>query len=188
MPKKASVTKEMIISVATDIVQNGEGLNVRAIANKLGCSIQPIFYNFATMEELKKEVDARMVKIYDEYVENCVKTSKFPPYKAIGMAYIGFARDYAEFFKQMFMDENGNKIISSDNATFVSAVESVCKIFGCDKQTAMRFHLEMWVFVHGFATMVATKYIEWDEESVSDMVSDVFEGVKLRLNLKPKTV
>ena len=42
-------------------------------------------------------------------------------------------------------------------------------------------------FVHGFATMVATKYIEWDEESVSDMVTDVFEGVKLRLNLKPKT-
>lgn len=177
MPKKASVTKDMIISVATDIVQKGESLNVRAVANKLGCSIQPIFYNFATM----------MVKIYDEYVENCVKNSKYPPYKAIGMAYIGFARDYPEFFKQMFMDENGNKIISSDNATFLSAIESVCKIFGCDKQTAMRFHLEMWVFVHGFATMVATKYIEWDEESVSDMVTDVFEGVKLRLNLKPKT-
>lgn len=86
-----------------------------------------------------------MVKIYDEYVENCVKNSKYPPYKAIGMAYIGFARDYPEFFKQMFMDENGNKIISSDNATFMSAIESVCKIFGCDKQTAMRFHLEMWV-------------------------------------------
>lgn len=187
MPKKASVTKEMIISVAIDIVQKGESLNVRAVANKLGCSIQPVFYNFATMDELKKEIDARMVKIYDEYVENCVKNSKFPPYKAIGMAYIGFARDYPEFFKQMFMDENGNKIISSDNATFLSAIDSVCKIFGCDKQTAMRFHLEMWVFVHGFATMVATKYIEWDEESVSDMVTDVFEGVKLRLNLKPQT-
>lgn len=146
MPKKASVTKEMIISVAIDIVQKGESLNVRAVANKLGCSIQPIFYNFATMDELKKAVDACMVKIYDEYVENCVKNSKYSPYKAIGMAYIGFARDYPEFFKQMFMDENGNKIISSDNATFLSAIESVCKIFGCDKQTAMRFHLEMWGF------------------------------------------
>ena len=83
MPKKASVTKEMIISVAIDIVQKGESLNVRAVASKLGCSIQPIFYNFATMDELKKEIDARMVKIYDEYVENCVKNSKYPPYKAI---------------------------------------------------------------------------------------------------------
>ena len=68
MPKKASVTKEMIISAATDIVQKGESLNVRAVANKLGCSIQPVFYNFATMDELKKAVDACMVKIYDEYV------------------------------------------------------------------------------------------------------------------------
>ena len=56
MPKKASVTKDMIISVAIDIVQKGESLNVRAVANKLGCSIQPIFYNFATMDELKKEI------------------------------------------------------------------------------------------------------------------------------------
>ena len=56
MPKKASVTKEMIISVAIDIVQNGESLNVRAVASKLGCSIQPVFYNFATMDELKKEI------------------------------------------------------------------------------------------------------------------------------------
>ena len=99
------------------------------------------------------------------------------------MSYIGFARDYPEFFKLMFMDENGSKIISSDNLSFLSAIESVCKIFGCDKQTALRFHLEMWVFVHGFATMVATKYIEWDEESVSDMVTDVFEGVRIRLRL-----
>ena len=56
MPKKASVTKDMIISVAIDIVQKGESLNVRAVANKLGCSIQPVFYNFATMDELKKEI------------------------------------------------------------------------------------------------------------------------------------
>ena len=135
MPKKASVTKEMIISVAIDIVQKGESLNVRAVANKLGCSIQPIFYNFATMDELKKAVDACMVKIYDEYVENCVKNSKYPPYKAIGMAYIGFARDYPEFFKQMFMDENGNKIISSDNATSPRNVGFRARIchYGCHK-------------------------------------------------------
>lgn len=188
MPKKASITKNMIVDAAFEMSQKGEHLNVRAIANKLNCSIQPIFYNFATMDELKKEVDARMEKIYDEYVEKFVKESKFPPYKAIGMAYIGFARDFPFFFRQMFMDENGNKIVSADNLTFVAAIDIVCKIFGCDKPTAMRFHLEMWVFVHGFAAMVATKYIEWDEENVSEMMTDVFEGVKMRLGLKQKAI
>lgn len=183
MPKKASVTKDMIISSAIAMVEKGENLNVRAIAARLDCSIQPIFYNFATMDDLKKEVYLQIEKIYDKYIDDSVKNSKYPQYKAIGMSYIGFARDYPEFFKLMFMDENGSKIISSDNLSFLSAIESVCKIFGCDKQTALRFHLEMWVFVHGFATMVATKYIEWDEESVSDMVTDVFEGVRIRLRL-----
>lgn len=43
MPKKASVTKEMIISVAIDIVQKGESLNVRAVASKLGVPFNPYF-------------------------------------------------------------------------------------------------------------------------------------------------
>ena len=91
MPKKASVTKDMIISSAIALVEKGENLNVRAIAAKLDCSIQPIFYNFATMDELKKEVYLRIEKIYDKYIDDSVKSSKYPQYKAIGMSYIGAA-------------------------------------------------------------------------------------------------
>lgn len=43
MPKKASVTKEMIISVAIDIVQNGESLNVRAVAANSAVPFNPYF-------------------------------------------------------------------------------------------------------------------------------------------------
>ena len=35
----------------------------------------------------------------------------------------------------------------------------------------------MWVFVHGVAAMFATGYLNWDWDTVSEMVSDVFKGL-----------
>ena len=54
MPPKAKVTRDMILEAAFALVrQEGHSaLNARALARKLGCSTQPILYNFATMEAL----------------------------------------------------------------------------------------------------------------------------------------
>ena len=54
MPPKVKITKEDIIRTAVDLVrQRGiDAINARAIATALSCSTQPIFSNFATMDEL----------------------------------------------------------------------------------------------------------------------------------------
>ena len=58
MPPKVKVTKEEIVRAALDLVrQSGAAaLNARAVANRLGCSTQPVFSNYATMEELRQDV------------------------------------------------------------------------------------------------------------------------------------
>ena len=58
MPPKVKVTKEEIINAALALVrENGtDAINARSIAASLACSTQPIFSNFATMEELQKDV------------------------------------------------------------------------------------------------------------------------------------
>ena len=42
------------------------------------------------------------------------------------------------------------------------------------------FHLEMWVYVHGIATMIATGYLNWEVETVSRMLTDAYMGLKER--------
>lgn len=184
MPKPAKISKDMILKCVYDMALNGEEISVRAIASKLGCSIQPIFYNFATMDLLRSEVDKMIGDAFANYVSEHTKQGKYPTYKLIGMAYISFAMDYPEFFKRLFMQKGGTNILNADSKTQVETINLLTSVFGCDKQTAMRLQTEMWVFVHGFASMIATEYIEWDEESVSEMLTDVFEGLKSRLNLK----
>ena len=42
------------------------------------------------------------------------------------------------------------------------------------------FHLEMWVMVHGIAVMLATGYLDLDEDTVSRMLTDAYQGLKKR--------
>ena len=40
------------------------------------------------------------------------------------------------------------------------------------------FHLEMWAYVHGIATMIATGYLDLDWELISKMLTDSYQGLK----------
>ena len=37
--------------------------------------------------------------------------------------------------------------------------------------------MHMWIFVHGIASIFATKYIDIDWENVSQMVTDAYMGI-----------
>ena len=65
MPPKPRINKKMILDASFEIVreQGHEMINARSIAEKLGCSTQPVMYNFKTIEEIREET----YKIADEY-------------------------------------------------------------------------------------------------------------------------
>jgi AcrR family transcriptional regulator len=70
MPPKIKIAEKEIVNAALGLVRKfGESaLNARMIAAELGCSTQPIFSNFATMEELKLAVVKRADRICQEYM------------------------------------------------------------------------------------------------------------------------
>lgn len=58
MPTQIKISKEMILDTAFAIVRKYgmEKLSNRELANKLKCSIRPIYYQFANVEEMQKEL------------------------------------------------------------------------------------------------------------------------------------
>lgn len=56
MPTKIKISKEMILDSAFSIVREYgmEKLSNRELANQLNCSIRPIYYQFANVDELQK--------------------------------------------------------------------------------------------------------------------------------------
>ncbi len=186
MPPKVKITKEDIINAAVDIVRKeaAQAINARSLASHLNCSTQPIFSNFATMDDLYFSVLKEADTLYNEYIKREIESKKFPPYKASGMAYIRFAYEEKELFKLLFMrdrtDEEGNAQIETADGMYAV----VQKNTGLDSENAKLFHFEMWAFVHGIATMLVTNFLQLDFELVSRMLSDAYLGMRKQYRLE----
>ena len=185
MPPKVKITKNDIICTSVDLIRkNGyDALNTRNIAKELNCSTQPIFSNFSSMEELEKEVILHAYNIYLRFIETEIASDKYPKYKAFGMAYIRFAKEEKEFFKLLFMrDRSGKDFIPT--ADFDQSIQIIMQANGVSREVATKIHLEMWAFVHGIAAMSATSFLTFDWDLISDMVTDVYQGIRTRNSCK----
>ena len=181
MPPKVKITRENIISAAVDLVreQGEEAINARTVAAALGCSTQPIFSNFASMEELYEAVIHRAYGQYLSFLHKEAESGKYPKYKAFGMGYIRFAKEEKELFKLLFMCDRRGKILTP-TSDFDESVKLNMQNIGLTEQQAKLFHLETWTAVHGIATMLATNFLDFEWDFVANMISDVYQGLKLR--------
>ena len=181
MPPKVKITKKEIISTGIELIRKaGAGtINARNIASALGCSTQPIFSNFATMDELSDAVKTAAYEKYLEFLKNEVESEKYPKYKAFGMAYVRFAKEEKELFKMLFMCDRQNQDLKPTE-DFETSVEMIMEANGISREKATLFHLENWTFVHGIGVMLATSFVPFEWEFISDMMSDAYQGLRLR--------
>lgn len=186
MPPKIKITKEEIVRTAVDILREGgiQAVNARAVATALNCSTQPVFSNFATMEDLHRAIAEQADALCRDFIKQETESGAYPPYKAAGMAYIRFAKAEKELFKLLYMcDRRGSPIPKETDLS--NQMESlVHHATGLDNRDARLFHLEMWVYVHGIAVMFATGYLDLEWELVSRMITDVYQGLRKRYKVE----
>lgn len=186
MAPRTKVTREQIVQAGLDLVRWGglEALNARAVAAKLGCSTQPVFSNYADMRALERDVLAAADRLWQARMEAAAREGQMPPYKAIGMAYIAFAREEPALFRWLFMRDRYGEAPTDDRAENAGVIALIREKTGLSENQAWLFHLEMWLFVHGAAATLATGYVDWGEALVSDMLTDVFQGLLARFARK----
>lgn len=183
MPAKKQISRNDIIEAAFEIVRKEgmEALNMRSVAKKCKCSTQPIYLSFKGADELKAEVSKRGYEEFTKFIANEMASGKYPEYKGIGMGYVRFAAEEPELFKHLFMRRRDGEATDYEKFSYDQSAMVIMKNYGLYKNDAEVLHAEMWVFVHGIATMLVTKYMEWDWETVSKMLSDVYLGLTERI-------
>ncbi len=182
MPRKFMFTREEIISAALKLIRKGgmPALTARALGAELGTSSRPVFGLFKNMEEVQREVVKAADAMYQGYLKEDMASGKYPPYKASGMAYIRFAREERELFKLLFMRDRSGERVEDSREEIRPLLEIIKRQLGLGEEDAYCFHIEMWIYVHGIATMLATSYLEWDEAFISRVLTDGYEGMKAR--------
>ena len=182
MPPKFKFTREQIIAAALDVTRkNGiAGLTARGLAAELGSSAKPIFGLFKNMEEVQQEVLTASNLLYQNYLQEDMAKGKYPPYKASGMAYIRFAKEERELFRLLFMRDRSSEKIEENKEEIKPLMQLIQQNLGISEDDAYLFHLEMWLYVHGIATMIATSYLDWDDGFISKVITDAYMGLKYR--------
>lgn len=181
MPRKFKFTRKEILSVALDLAREKgiSAVTARGIGDKLGASSKPIFSLYENMEDVLNAVMEAADELYHNYLKEDMASGKYPPYKASGMAYIRFAKEEKELFKLLFMRDRSHENTDNkeDNKQLLELIQ---QNLGINEDEAYLFHLEMWIYVHGMATMLATSYLELDEAFISKVLTDGYEGMKTR--------
>lgn len=188
MPPAKKFSKEDIIKASCQIILK-EGIscvNARRIAKELGCSIQPIFHNFANMEDVNKAI---YQSVYEQYKSAMLASTKNEnSYKEMGLAYIRFARDYPAFFKMIFMQETNQNIeefIMTDaiGENVITAGQELTELSFEEQKS---FHSKVWIFTHGLACLVANKTIQFSDQEIRQLLGNSVKEMLLGFKLERK--
>ena len=183
MPTKIRISKDMILDAAFEIVrQDGmEKLSNRELANKLKCSIRPIYYQFENVEEMQKELYKKIEHYFYKFLlDNMVEG--IPKYKQIGINYIKFAKKEKKLFQTLFMSDTGltPDAFVSKNGEDYKEIEKLIKISANLKEEDIKdFHTKMWIFCHGIATLVANNTIKLTDDQIQQLLSYEFQALML---------
>ena len=189
MPPKFKYTKEQIIQTALELAREGgiAAVTAKSVGAKLNSSVKLVFGQFANMEEVKNEVLKEAYQFWRNYIQSAMGKNEYPTCAtsglAYGMAYIHFAKEEKELFKLLFMRDRSGEVID-DSVDMKPVIEAIQRASGLSAEDAYMVHTEMWMFVHGIATMVATSYLAWDDQLISQFLTDAYFGMKHRFSEK----
>lgn len=183
MPTTLKITKEKILDAAFSIARS-YGINKvsnREIAKRLNCSIRPIYYQFRNVAELNKELYVKIEKFFYKFImDNMIDT--MPLYKQVGINYIKFAREETNLFKFLFMTRSDlipKEFISKDQEDFKELVKLIKISTKLSDKDVESFHIKMWIFAHGIATLSANNTVEFNDEQISHLLSLEFQALML---------
>lgn len=186
MPPTVRFTRDAVLNAACQLMRREgmEALNARAIAKELGGSTQPIFRLFTNMEDLHRELILYVTRQFQAHAEADMAQSD-SPYIQLCTTYLLYGRDEPELFKLLFMRDRISEGQYSDQTNFDLVFNILKKETPLDDETALRFFERTWLFIHGLAVCIATKYIPCqDERYLISMVKEAYNAAVKMMNLE----
>lgn len=179
MPPTTRYDRDAIVEAAFEIAKESgfSAISTRAVAKRLGCSVAPIYQNFATVDELLAAVVERVMAMSNELLAAQTGPN---PFENMGKASLAFARDYPELFREMALEPNDyitpHELIED---VMVGVMAGDPELAGWSDSARRRLFLKMRVFQLGLSAMVANGHLpSWmDEKATEDLLLETGEEI-----------
>lgn len=187
MPKKPLTTKESMIEGAFQLIrENGhEFLTVRNLAAFLGCSTQPIMYQFPNMDILKDLTYQKADTYHSDYIlagGNILE---------IGLRYVQFAEEEPYLFQFLFQSGRFSGL-SLEDLIRVPETSGVLAVVSTEEnltqEEAVSFFEPLAALVHGYASLIANNAMKYDPEAIRAALIKVAEGLERGSNQNDEAV
>ncbi len=177
MPRKPATTKEAMIEGAFRLIrENGHAfLTARNLAAFLGCSTQPVMYQFPNMDILKDLTYQKADAFHSEYILAGGDLLE------IGLRYIRFAEEEPHLFRFLFQSGRftglslEDLIRAPETAGVLAAVSAEEDL--TPEEAAAVFE-PLAALVHGYASLIANNAMKYDPDAVRNALITVAEGLE----------
>lgn len=181
MARKTKFTKEYILEKTKDFIkENGiERMNARNLCKYIGCSTQPLFKNYESMDEFKKKLKKYLHDYYDEFITKIVDRDDY--LFTISYAYALFSYRESNIFKALFMsDLAGTRTIEEvlNSSQNVETIKSIPNQYGLTKKQAEKLYRDVRFYTHGLSCYVACKSILVDEKEIRKLINEIIKNLK----------
>ncbi|MBR3242621.1 MAG: TetR/AcrR family transcriptional regulator [Parasporobacterium sp.] len=176
MPKKPTTTKEAMVEGAFQLIreEGHEHLTARNLAARLGCSTQPIMYQFPDLETLRDLTYQKADAFHSEYIlagEDLLE---------IGIRYVRFAEEEPQLFRFLFQSGRFSGFSLDDliRAPETAGVLSTVSVeSGWTAEDAVSFFEPLVAVVHGYASLIANNGMKYDYNAIREALIMIFEGI-----------
>ena len=155
MPKQ-KITKDMVVNAAFELARAGgmDQVMVKSIAEKLGCSVQPIYSYCKNMDGLRNDVANQARQFIQEYM--AAHIDKNDLFSSTGRAYVKIAKEEPHIFR-IFVFQQRENINSLEDLYKSEAnprmAETIAKDLNISVKTAKQLHLNMLIYTIGIGTI-----------------------------------
>ena len=171
MPAVKKVSRDEIIDAAVEVLRDGgfSSINARSVAKKLGCSTQPIYVSFRSMDELRTALTVRAMEMHTKRVRDSLREhngndSRFSSY---GMGFVKFAAEEKQLFRWLYLE--GEQLGAYQNDVLeAEVIQTVVDEFGYSQETARGFYRDMVYFSYGLAILANTDHLNLTEPELRE--------------------
>ena len=176
MPRKAVTNREEIIEGAFRLIrrEGHDALTARRLAAVLGCSTQPIMYQFPNLAELR-ELAYRRADVF-----HTARILSGSDLLEVALNYIRFASEEAPLFRFLFQSGHFDGASIADMVRMPEAegiLRAISNEFGLNGEDAANVLETLFVTVHGYASLIANNAMEYDPDAVKNALVAVAEGL-----------
>lgn len=176
MPKQR-ISGEMVVDAAFELAREKglERITVTDIADKLSCSVQPVYSYCRSMDGLRRDVAERARLFVKDYLAE--NTDREDLFHSTGMAFIRLAETEPHIFRMFVLSDRGELHSLKDvyeAETNPAVAGLISDTIGLDEASAQSLHLDMLIYTVGMGTILATAGEGFDMEGVYSRLESAF--------------